>query len=194
MLEGDRARYLLEERTGASLKILSKELIYTRQKFLVYLQARFSACTHSNSLSIWAKSAHNLERRFGGNELSRSWSKASCRIASDPILFGERVRRIDSRLALIFMLPACGLFMAGQQVGSGTKQIILSLADNVKKMNRANFQDLVMVSIFQKWTADQMKRRKTTAKIETSGAYHYAKLTDQRSVAKPEENGTTFSD
>ena len=96
----------------------------------MYLQARFSACTHSNSLSIWAKSAHNLERRFGGNELSRSWSKASCRTASDPILFGERVRRIDSRLALIFMLPACGLFMAGQQVGSGTKQIILSLADN----------------------------------------------------------------
>ena len=66
-------------------------------------------------------------------------------------------------------------------------------------MNRANFQDLVMVSIFQKWTADQMKRRKTTAKIETSGdtsgAYHYAKLTDQRSLSgNPEENGTTFSD
>lgn len=32
---------------------------------------------------------------------------------------------MDSRLALIFMLPACGLFMAGQQVGSGTKQIYL---------------------------------------------------------------------
>lgn len=109
----------------------------------MYLQARFSACTHSNSLSIWAKSDHNLERRFGGSELSRSWSKASWRIASDPILFGERVRRMDSRLALIFMLPACGLFMAGRQVGNGTKQIYPWQAI---KMKRANFQDLVMVS------------------------------------------------
>ena len=29
---------------------------------------------------------------------------------------------------------------------------------------------------------------------ESRGAFHYAKLTGQRSVVIPEENGTTFSD
>ena len=31
-------------------------------------------------------------------------------------------------------------------------------------------------------------------KVELLGAFHYAKLTGQRSVGIPEENGTTFSD
>ena len=32
------------------------------------------------------------------------------------------------------------------------------------------------------------------SKLGISGAFHYAKLTGQRSVGMPEENGTTFSD
>lgn len=88
-----------------------------------YLHARFSACTRSNSLSIWAKRDHSLERSSGGKELSRSWSKPSCRILSDPILFGERVRRMDSRLAFIFMLPACCLLISREQAGEDTKQM-----------------------------------------------------------------------
>ena len=92
-------------------------------KNMNYLQARFSACIHSNSLSIWTNSDHNRERTSEGRELSRSCSYPSCRILSEPILFGERVRLIESRLGLILMLPACCLLISWEQVDKSTIQI-----------------------------------------------------------------------
>ena len=49
------------------------------------------------------------------------------------------------------MLPACGLFMAGQQVGSGTKT----------NLRKGKLPRVVVFFFSQKGTADQMERAKT---------------------------------
>ena len=42
--------------------------------------------------------------------------------------------------------------------------------------------------------SEQNSQKPDPKKIKTMGAFHYARLTGQRSVGIPEENGTTFSD
>ena len=59
--------------------------------------------------------------------------------------------------------------------------LLMSLVQNV--LSKFCQQQLVMVNYLSGFNQS-----------ETGGAFHYAKLTGQRSVGIPEENGTTFSD
>ena len=123
-----------------------------------YLQARFSACIHSNSLSIWANSDHNRERTSEGRELSRSCSYPSCRILSELILFGERVRLIESRFGLILMLPACCLLISWEQFSKSTIQIYSFR--NKGRIRSAKFQ-----SVLWKCAADPFVARVQTSYV-----------------------------